>query len=319
MEISNGVHQQHDWWNFAENDWLPSKMNEKYNQLFNAQWYRRYHSRNKTFEHLLQPQRLLERSCGHPKARQSEQCFWKSGSWLAAETSAVASLSASLSPHSSAQVRRSHAKQSSPSRLTFFAWRHSGPRAGRKTYNYTLAVVDSASHHIKAEPSTSKEATEIAGTFRRILHSWTAEVARIFASRPEGRVHGRCHQTYESKWDNHSSRTRGYSQRSGNRWKIQSHPYWAPIRVPICCWNAAAQGSKIFRMGSRLPAVVSALNNEVTDWLIGKKLAEAIKEKAVAGKLAKLAKQTCQCRFLRFIALKQVGSARFCLPEPHKS
>ena len=168
MEISNGVHQQHDWWNFAENDWLPSKMNEKYNQLFNAQWYRRYHSRNKTFEHLLQPQRLLERSCGHPKARQSGQCFWKSGSWLAAETSAVASLSASLSPHSSAQVRCSHAKQSSPSRLTFFAWRHSGPRAGRKTYKYALAVVDSASHHIKAEPTNSKEATDIAGTFRRI-------------------------------------------------------------------------------------------------------------------------------------------------------
>lgn len=194
-----------------------------------------------------------------------------------------------------------------------------GRGRARKTYKFALAVVDSASHHIKAEPSTSKEATEIAGTFRRILHSWTAEVARIFASRPEGRVHGRCHQTYESKWDNHSSRTRGYSQRSGNRWKIQSHPCWAPIRVPICCWNAAAQGSKIFRMGSRLPAVVSALNNEVTDWLIAKKFAEAIKEKAVAGKLAKFAKQTCQCRFLRFIALKQVGSARFCLPKPHKS
>ena len=42
---------------------------------------------------------------------------------------------------------------------------------------------------------------------------------------------------------------RGYSQKPGNRWKIQYHPCWAPVRAPICCWNAAAPRSKILGMG----------------------------------------------------------------------
>ena len=43
-----------------------------------------------------------------------------------------------------------------------------GRGRGRKTYKYALAVVNFASRYKKAEPPTSKDATEIAGAFQRI-------------------------------------------------------------------------------------------------------------------------------------------------------
>ena len=186
-----------------------------------------------------------------------------------------------------------------------------GRGRGRQTYKYALAVVDFASHYKKAEPSTSKEATEIAGTFRRIYTRGPLKWPEFLQVDPRGEFIGvvtklmKVNGTTIRRGRGDIRRDQAIVERL-NRTVAEllfGYQYAVEMHLP--------EG-----MGSRLPDVVSALNNEVTDWLIGKKPAEAIKEKAVA---AKLAKQTCQCRFLPCIALNQVGSARFCLPEPHKT
>ena len=52
--------------------------------------------------------------------------------------------------------------------------------------------------------------------------------------------------------------------------RLFGHQYGVEMRLP--------EGQRSAEWGARLPAVVSALNNEVT-WLTGKKPAKAIKEK----------------------------------------
>lgn len=58
-----------------------------------------------------------------------------------------------------------------------------------------------------------------------------------------------------------------------------------PFRPSLCCGTAAAEGQRSSEWVIRPPALVSALNGEVTR-LPGKKPAEAIKKEAVAAKPA---------------------------------
>ena len=70
----------------------------------------------------------------------------------------------------------------------------------------------------------------------------------------------------------------------GHCWKIKPHPGWTTFWASICCQMRLPEDQRSTEWVKRLPEVVSsALNNEVTR-LIGKKPAEAIKEKPVFAK-----------------------------------
>ena len=147
-------------------------------------------------------------------------------------------------------------------------------RVGRKTYKYALTVVDVASRYKEAEPLTTKGAAEVADALSRIYKrgplTWPkmlqVDPGREFMGAVEarrGRVGSHRDQGIVERWN------RTLSER------LFGHQYAQEMRLPV--------GERSTEWVRRLPAVVSALNGEVTR-LTGKRPSKAIRAESVSGK-----------------------------------
>ena len=156
-------------------------------------------------------------------------------------------------------------------------------RVGRKTYKYALTVVDIASRYKEAEPLTTKGAAEVADALSRIYkrgpltwpkmlqvdpgREFMGAVSQLLASHNvearRGRVGSHRDQGIVERWN------RTLSER------LFGHRYAQEMRLPV--------GERSTEWVRRLPAVVSALNGEVTR-LTGKRLSKAIRAESVSGK-----------------------------------
>jgi len=154
---------------------------------------------------------------------------------------------------------------------------HDRPPRSRKTFKYALTVVDVASRFNEAEPLTREVAAaleriysrsplgwpkllqvdpgrELMGAVNRLLSKHNVEVRR-------GRLNIHCDQAIVERF-NHTLAER-----------LFGHQYGVEMRLP--------DDKRSTELVARLPAVISALNKEVTR-LTGKKPTEAIKKKTVS-------------------------------------
>ena len=154
-------------------------------------------------------------------------------------------------------------------------------KVGRRTYKYALTVVDVASRFKEAEPLTTKEAKEVAGALSRIYkrgplkwpkllqvdpgREFMGEVSRLLAghgvSIRRGRVEIHRDQGIVERWN------RTLAER------LFGHQYAQELLM-----NPGEQSREWVR---RLPAVVAAMNGEVTR-LTGKRPKDAIRARSVS-------------------------------------
>ena len=156
-------------------------------------------------------------------------------------------------------------------------------RVGRKTYRYALTVVDVASRFKEAEPLTSKTAAEVADALSRIYRRGPLKWPKLLQVDPGREFMGAVSQLLAK----HSVQVRRgrvdihRDQGVVKRWnrtlavRLFEHQYAQEMRLP--------SGQRSTEWVKRLPAVVAALNGEVT-WLTGKRPSDAIKAKTVAQK-----------------------------------
>ena len=160
---------------------------------------------------------------------------------------------------------------------------HDHPPRSRKTFKYALTVVDVASRYKEAEPLTTKEAKEVATALERIYSRGPLKWPKLLQVDPGREFMGAVNQLL-SKHNVKVRRGRVDIHRDQaiverfNRTlaeRLFGHQYGVKMSLP--------EGQRSTAWVTRLPAVISALNNEVTS-LTGKKPAVAIKEKYVSAK-----------------------------------
>ena len=155
-------------------------------------------------------------------------------------------------------------------------------RVGRKTYKYALTVVDVASRYKEAEPLTTKGAAEVADALSRIYKRGPLTWPKLLQVDPGREFMGAVSQLLarhnvevrRGRVDSH--RDQGIVERWNRTLseRLFGHQYAQEMRLPV--------GGRSTEWVRRLPAVVSALNGEVTR-LTGKRPSEAIKVKSVSG------------------------------------
>jgi len=159
-------------------------------------------------------------------------------------------------------------------------------RIGRRTYKYALTVVDIASRYKEAEPLASKEAAEVAAALEKIYKRGPLQWPKLLQVDPGREFMGAVSQLLaKHKTEVRRGRVDGEQahrdQGVVERWnrtlaeRLFGHQYAQEMRLP--------PGERSTEWVKRLPAVVSALNGEVTR-LTGKRPSEAIKAKSVAQK-----------------------------------
>ena len=156
---------------------------------------------------------------------------------------------------------------------------------GRKIYKYALTVVDVASRYKEAEPLTSKESDEVSKAFQKIYRRGPLKWPQLLQVDPGREFMGAVtkemanHKTAIRRGRVDIHRDQAIVERFNRTLaeRLFGHQYAVEMRLP--------SDKRATEWVKRLPDVVSALNNEVTR-LIGKKPAEAIKEKAVTAKPA---------------------------------
>lgn len=154
-------------------------------------------------------------------------------------------------------------------------------KIGRKTYKYALTVVDVASRYKEAEPLTSKESSSVAAALSRIYSrkplrwpkSLQVDPGREFMGAVSKMLTKQKVIVRRGRVNIH--RDQGIVERFNRTLaeRLFGHQYALEMR------SSGTQRST--EWVARLPAVISALNNEVTR-LTGKKPSEAIKLKEVA-------------------------------------
>ena len=155
-------------------------------------------------------------------------------------------------------------------------------RLGRRAYKYALTVVDVASRYKEAEPLASKEATEVAAALSRIYKRGPLKWPKLLQVDPGREFMGSVsqllakHKTEIRRGRVDSHRDQGIVERFNRTLaeRLFGHQYAQEMRLP-----ADHRSTEWVR---RLPAVVSALNGEVTR-LSGKRPSEAIRAKSVSG------------------------------------
>ena len=155
---------------------------------------------------------------------------------------------------------------------------------GRKVYRYALTVVDVASRYKAAKALTSKESVEVAKGFARIYRrgplKWPqllqVDLGREFMGAVTKMANE--HNVTIRRGPTEIHRDQEIVERFNRTLaeRLFGHQYAVEMNT---------MGSRSTAWVKRLPAVVSALNNEVTR-LIGKKPADAISEKAIFSKPA---------------------------------
>ena len=161
-------------------------------------------------------------------------------------------------------------------------------KIAKRTYKYALTVVDVASRFKEAEPLTSKGATEVAEALSRIYKRSPLKWPKLLQVDPGKEFMGAVSQLLakhgvsvrRGRVDVH--RDQGIVERFnrtlaerlfGHQYAQEMLQQLEPALARSCEWVA------------RLPAVVAALNGEVTR-LIGKRPSEAIRRKAVSARPA---------------------------------
>ena len=153
-------------------------------------------------------------------------------------------------------------------------------KVGRSTYKYALTVVDVASRFKEAQPLTSKNSDEVAKAFKTIYTRGPLKWPELLQVDPGREFMGAVtkemekHKTSIRRGHPEIHRDQAIVERFNRTLaeRLFGHQYAIEMRMP--------EGQRSTVWVKRLPAVVSALNNQVTR-LIGMKPAAAIKEKAV--------------------------------------
>ena len=156
-------------------------------------------------------------------------------------------------------------------------------RVGRSTYKYALTVVDVASRFKEAQPLTSKNSDEVAKAFTTIYTRGPLKWPQMLQVDPGREFMGAVtkemeeHKTLIRRGHPEIHRDQAIVERFNRTLaeRLFGHQYAIEMRMP--------EGQRSRTWVKRLPAVLSALNNQVTR-LIGMKPATAIKEKNVYAK-----------------------------------
>ena len=156
-------------------------------------------------------------------------------------------------------------------------------RVGRRTYKYALTVVDVASRYKEAEPLASKEATEVAAALEKIYKRGPLKWPKLLQVDPGREFMGAVsqllakHKTEVRRGRVDVHRDQGIVERWNRTLaeRLFGHQYAQEMRLP--------EDQRSTEWVKRLPAVVSALNGEVTR-LTGEKPLDAIKRKSVTQK-----------------------------------
>jgi len=151
---------------------------------------------------------------------------------------------------------------------------------GRKVFKYALTVVDVASRYKEAERLSSKNSDEVALAFEKIYKRSPLEWPEMLQVDPGREFMGAVtqkmekHKTYIRRGHVNIHRDQAIGERFNCTLAecLFGHQYAVEMLLP--------EGKRSTAWVTRLPEVVSALNNEVTS-LISKKPAVAIKEKSV--------------------------------------
>ena len=160
---------------------------------------------------------------------------------------------------------------------------HDRPFRARKTYKYALTVIDVASRYKDTEPLTTKTAKEVADALERVYKRGSLKWPKLLQVDPGREFMGEV-STLLKKHDVSVRRGRvdihrdqGIVERFNRTLaeRLFGHQYAQEMRLP--------EGERSTEWVDRLPAVVSALNNEVTR-LTGRKPSEAIRADSVEQK-----------------------------------
>ena len=151
-------------------------------------------------------------------------------------------------------------------------------RVGRKTYKYALTVVDAASRYKEAEPLATKEAKEVAAALEKIYRRSPLGWPKLLQVDPGREFMGAVNQLLakhgvqvrRGRVDVH--RDQGIVERFNRTLaeRLFGHQYAQEMS-----FRQRGSSERSTEWVARLPAVVAALNNEVTR-LINKKPADAI-------------------------------------------
>ena len=156
-------------------------------------------------------------------------------------------------------------------------------KVGRKTFRYALTVVDVASRFKEAEPLATKEAKEVADALSRIYKRGPLKWPKLLQVDPGREFMGAVNQLLvkhgvqvrHGRVDIHRDQAivERFNRTLAER--LFGHQYAVEMRLP--------EGQRSTEWVRRLPAVVAALNGEVTR-LTGRRPVEAIKAKSVSQK-----------------------------------
>ena len=156
-------------------------------------------------------------------------------------------------------------KQSSPSRSSVSP--HDRPPRSRKTFKYALTVVDVASRYKEAEPLTTKEAKEVATALERIYSRGPLKWPKLLQVDPGREFMGAVNQMLSNIMLRLDAAVWIFTviklslKDSTALWLNDClEPVWVEMSLP--------EGQRSTTWVIRLPAVISALNKEVTstDW-----------------------------------------------------
>ena len=160
---------------------------------------------------------------------------------------------------------------------------HDRPPRSRKTFKYALTVVDVASRYKEAEPLTTKEAKEVATALERIYSRGPFKWPKLLQVDPGREFRGAVNQLLSKHnvevrrgcVDIHRDQAivERFNRTLAER--LFGHQYGVEMRL--------LDDKRSTEWVVRLPAVISALNKEVTR-LTGQKPVEAIKGKTVPSK-----------------------------------
>ena len=157
---------------------------------------------------------------------------------------------------------------------------------GKKIYKYALTVVDVTSRYQAAEPLTLKESDEVSKAFQRIYKRGPLKWPQLLQVDPGREFMGSVTKVMQN---NKTSIRRGRTEIHRDQAIVErfnrtlaERLFGYQYAVEMNMKQSDKRSTEWFK---RLPEVVSALNNEVTR-LIGKKPAEAIKEKSIYSKPA---------------------------------
>ena len=157
----------------------------------------------------------------------------------------------------------------------------------RKVYKYALTVVDVASRYKAAEPLTSKESDKVSKAFQRIYKRGPLKWPQLLQVDPGREFMGTV--TVKVMENNKTAIRRGRTEIHRDQAIVERFNRTLAERLfgyqYAVEMNMKNSNQRSTEWVKRLPEVVSALNNEVTR-LIGKKPAEAIKEKSDSSKPA---------------------------------